>query len=157
MLNSTEQIADEILVMDAQGGRQEAFDMLVSRWQKRLWWHALNLTGRTDAAWDITQESWLDIVRGLTRLIAQSSRIFTERTSKGIVVDGSRSLKPFIRVGDSRERPNAGRNDRRQKRISPPMREGRGLALGRLALESGDVNVTNHNESDGHLEEHYCS
>jgi len=54
--------------MDAQGGRRVAFDMLVSRWQKRLWWHALNLTGRTDAAWDITQESWLDIVRGLTRL-----------------------------------------------------------------------------------------
>ena len=61
-------MADEILVMDAQGGRREAFDMLVSRWQKRLWWHALKLTGRTEAAWDITQESWLDIVRGLTRL-----------------------------------------------------------------------------------------
>ncbi|MGA2263846.1 MAG: sigma-70 family RNA polymerase sigma factor [Acidobacteriota bacterium] len=68
MQNPAEQIADEILVMDAQSGRREAFDMLVSRWQKRLWWHALNLTGRTEAAWDITQESWLDIVRGLTRL-----------------------------------------------------------------------------------------
>jgi RNA polymerase sigma-70 factor (ECF subfamily) len=68
MQNPAEQIADEILVMDAQSGHREAFDMLVSRWQKRLWWHAFNLTGRTEAAWDITQESWLDIVRGLTRL-----------------------------------------------------------------------------------------
>jgi RNA polymerase sigma-70 factor, ECF subfamily len=68
MQNSTEQIADEILVMDAQAGRREALDMLVSRWQRRLWWHALKLTGRTEAAWDITQQSWLDIVRGLTRL-----------------------------------------------------------------------------------------
>jgi len=68
MQNKAEQIADEILVMDSQRGRREAFDMLVSRWQKRLWWHALNLTGRTETAWDITQESWLDIVRGLTRL-----------------------------------------------------------------------------------------
>jgi RNA polymerase sigma-70 factor (ECF subfamily) len=68
MHNPAEQIADEILVMDAQSGHREAFDMLVSRWQKRLWWHAFNLTGRTGAAWDITQESWLDIVRGLTRL-----------------------------------------------------------------------------------------
>ena len=68
MQNSTERIADEILVMDAQSGRREAFDMLVSRWQKRLWLHALNLTGRTEAAWEITQECWLDIVRGLTRL-----------------------------------------------------------------------------------------
>jgi RNA polymerase sigma-70 factor (ECF subfamily) len=68
MRNSVEQIADEILVMDAQSGRREAFDTLVSRWQKRLWWHVYHLTGRTEAAWDITQESWLDIVRGLSRL-----------------------------------------------------------------------------------------
>ncbi len=68
MQNSAEQIADEILVMDAQDGRGDAFEKLVSHWQKRLWWHAFNLTGRTEAAWDITQESWLDIVRGLARL-----------------------------------------------------------------------------------------
>jgi RNA polymerase sigma-70 factor (ECF subfamily) len=68
MQNPAEQIADEILVIDAQSGRRKAFDMLVSRWQKRLWWHAFYLTGRAEAAWDITQESWLDIVRGLTRL-----------------------------------------------------------------------------------------
>jgi RNA polymerase sigma-70 factor, ECF subfamily len=68
MQNPAEQIADEILVMDAQGGRGEAFETLVMRWQKRLWWHAFNLTGHTEAAWDITQESWLDIVRSLARL-----------------------------------------------------------------------------------------
>lgn len=68
MPNPAGQIADEILVMDAQSGHREAFDILVSRWQKRLWWHAFNLTGRAEAAWDIAQESWLDIVRGLTCL-----------------------------------------------------------------------------------------
>ncbi len=68
MQNSAEQIVDQILVMDAQSGRREAFETLVSRWQKRLWWRAYNLTGRTEVAWDITQESWLDIVGGLGRL-----------------------------------------------------------------------------------------
>jgi RNA polymerase sigma factor (sigma-70 family) len=68
MQNSTEHIVDELLVMDAQSGRREAFEQLVSRWQKRLWGHAYNLTGRSEAAWDITQESWLNIVRGLGRL-----------------------------------------------------------------------------------------
>jgi RNA polymerase sigma-70 factor (ECF subfamily) len=68
MPTPAEQIADEILVMDAQSGDRGAFDMLVSRWQKRFWRHAFNLTGRTEAAWDIAQESWLDIVRGLSRL-----------------------------------------------------------------------------------------
>jgi RNA polymerase sigma factor (sigma-70 family) len=68
MQNSTEQLTDELLVLDAQEGHGEALEMLVSRWQKRLWWHAFQLTGRTEAAWDITQGSWLDIVRGLARL-----------------------------------------------------------------------------------------
>ncbi len=66
--NRAEQIADEILVMDAQNGDREAFDRLVSRWQKRLWRHALLMTGSSGAAWDISQESWLDIVDGLRRL-----------------------------------------------------------------------------------------
>ncbi len=68
MQNQAKRVAEEILVIDAQNGHREAFDSLVSRWQKRLWWHALNLTGRSEAAWEITQEGWLDIVRGLTRL-----------------------------------------------------------------------------------------
>ena len=57
MPNSVEQVIDEILVMDAQNGRGEAFERLVSRWQKRLWWHAYHLTGQSGAAWDITQET----------------------------------------------------------------------------------------------------
>ena len=63
-----ERIADAILVIDAQNGDREAFDRLVSRWQKRLWRHAFHLTGVTDAAWDISQETWLDVVRGLSGL-----------------------------------------------------------------------------------------
>jgi len=54
--------------MDSQSGSVKAMEMLVSRWQKRLWRYALNLTGDTEAAWDITQESWLGIIKGLRKL-----------------------------------------------------------------------------------------
>ncbi|MFH1718192.1 MAG: sigma-70 family RNA polymerase sigma factor [Planctomycetota bacterium] len=63
-----EQLVDEILVMDCQSGSVKALETLVSRWQKRLWRYAFHLTGDTEAAWDITQESWLGIIRGLSRL-----------------------------------------------------------------------------------------
>ena len=66
--SSVEQLIDEILVMDCQSGRVKALDMLVSRWQKRLWHYAFNLTGDSEAAWDITQESWLGIIKGLRKL-----------------------------------------------------------------------------------------
>jgi len=54
--------------MDCQSGSVKAMEMLVSRWQKRLWRYAFNLTGDTEAAWDITQESWLGIIKGLRKL-----------------------------------------------------------------------------------------
>jgi len=63
-----EQLVDEILVMDCQSGSVKALEILVSRWQKRLWHYAYNLTGNTEAAWDITQDSWLGIIKGLRKL-----------------------------------------------------------------------------------------
>jgi len=65
---SVEQLVDEILVMDCQSGSVKAMEMLVSRWQKRLWRYAYNLTGDTEATWDITQDSWLGIIKGLRKL-----------------------------------------------------------------------------------------
>jgi len=63
-----EQLIDEILVMDCQNGRVKALEILVSRWQKRLWQYAYRLTGNTEGAWDVTQESWLGIIKGIRKL-----------------------------------------------------------------------------------------
>jgi len=37
MSDLREELIDEILVMDCQSGSVKALEMLVSRWQKRLW------------------------------------------------------------------------------------------------------------------------
>jgi len=85
-----EQLVDEILVMDSQSGSVKAMEMLVSRWQKRLWRYAFNLTGDTEAAWDITQESWLGIIKGLrtlhdpARFRAWAYRIVTNKVNDWI-------------------------------------------------------------------------
>jgi len=68
MANKRSDIEDQLLVMDAQDGDVEAMDKLVSRWQKRLWQHAFRLTSDNQAAWDITQQSWLSIIKGLRKL-----------------------------------------------------------------------------------------
>jgi len=65
---SVEQLVDEILVMDCQSGSVKAMEILVSRWQKRLWKYAYRLTGNAEGAWDVTQESWLGIIKGLRKL-----------------------------------------------------------------------------------------
>lgn len=54
--------------MDAQDGDAEAMEKLVGRWQRRLWQHAFRLTSDSEGAWDITQQAWLGIIKGLRRL-----------------------------------------------------------------------------------------
>ncbi len=68
MQDERSNIQDQLLVMDAQAGDAGAMEKLVSRWQKRLWLHAVRLTGETQAAWDVTQQSWLGIIKGLRKL-----------------------------------------------------------------------------------------
>ena len=59
---------DELLVMEAQDGDRRSMEELVRRWQRRLWTHAYQLTKDPEAAWDITQQTWLAVIRGLTKL-----------------------------------------------------------------------------------------
>lgn len=67
-MSPQERINDELLVLRCQEGDSAAFDLLVGRWQERLWRHAWRLTGDEDAAWDVLQEAWIGISRGLGRL-----------------------------------------------------------------------------------------
>jgi RNA polymerase sigma factor (sigma-70 family) len=68
MQDERSNIQNQLLVMDAQAGDAGAMEKLVSRWQKRLWLHALRLTGESQAAWDVTQQTWLAIIKGLRKL-----------------------------------------------------------------------------------------
>jgi len=63
-----ERVTDELLVLRCQEGGREAFDLLVRRWQRRLWRYARRLTGSNDAAWDVTQETWIAILRQIRKL-----------------------------------------------------------------------------------------
>ncbi len=67
-MSRRERLNDQWLVLRCQEGDAAAFEELVGRWQERLWRHAWRLTGDEDAAWDVLQESWVAVVRGLGRL-----------------------------------------------------------------------------------------
>lgn len=100
------QIEDELLVIDAQDGDCTAMEALVSRWQKRLWHHALRLTGDRDAAWDVTQQTWLGIVKGLHKLHAPANfkawayRITTNKSADWIRAKTALRQLPLLDVQD---------------------------------------------------------
>jgi RNA polymerase sigma-70 factor, ECF subfamily len=67
-MNQHERLDDELLVLRCQEGDAEAFAALVGRWQPRLWRHARRLTGNESTSWDVLQEAWVAISRGLIGL-----------------------------------------------------------------------------------------
>ncbi len=68
MDKARDRVLDELLVMRCQEGDRESFDLLIRRRQRQLWRYALRLTGSDDAAWDVTQETWIAILRRIRKL-----------------------------------------------------------------------------------------
>ena len=86
--------------MDCQRGSSRAMELLVSRWQKRLWRYACNLTGDSEAAWDITQESWLGIIKGMRKLQDPASfRAWAYRITTNKSIDWIRKNRTVKKVG----------------------------------------------------------
>jgi len=67
-MNHRDQIHDQWLVVRCQEADAAALDELLTRWQERLWRHAVRLAGDSEAAWDILQEAMVAISRRITRL-----------------------------------------------------------------------------------------
>ena len=68
MKDSLSNMESQFLVMAVQDGNAAALEKLVSLWQKKLWNYVFRLTADVHASWDITQQSWLEIIRGLRKL-----------------------------------------------------------------------------------------
>ena len=68
MQNRDQQLRSELLVIQCQQGDGAAFGELVGIWQKRLWGYAYKMTASESAAWDVVQETWCSVIKGLGKL-----------------------------------------------------------------------------------------
>ena len=68
MARDRERILDAYLVASARLGDRNALGILVRRWNRKLVAHAWRLLRDTEGAKDAVQESWVEILRGLSRL-----------------------------------------------------------------------------------------
>jgi RNA polymerase sigma-70 factor (ECF subfamily) len=101
-------ILDEYLVLRGQAGEPEAFRLLVERWQPRLLGHAFRYTRSGDAARDVTQESWMAIVKGLSRLEdATRFRAWAYRIVANKARDWVRSEQARRRAADGASMPES--------------------------------------------------
>lgn len=65
---TSQECADQLLVVRCQLGERAAFDDLVGRWSGSLRRYALKLTNDAEQADDLAQDVWLRVIQGLGRL-----------------------------------------------------------------------------------------
>ncbi|WP_422931840.1 RNA polymerase sigma factor [Singulisphaera sp. PoT] len=58
----------EILVLRCQRGEREAFEELVLAWERRLFFYIRRLVADEAEAWQVLQEVWLQVLRGIRTL-----------------------------------------------------------------------------------------
>jgi len=63
-----ERIYCELLVLRCRRRDRAAFDELIAMRERRLFYYVRRLVGREDDAWDVLQETWLHVVRGIGSL-----------------------------------------------------------------------------------------
>lgn len=89
-MRRADRIAEEYLVISAQMGDRDALERLVEFRGPRLLAHATRLMGKKEEARDVSQDAWIDIIRGLPKLTdprafpAWATRIMTRRCAKAI-------------------------------------------------------------------------
>jgi RNA polymerase sigma factor (sigma-70 family) len=62
------EVLDELLLLRCQSGDAAALEQLAARWNRRFLGLAYRLTGEAEVARDVVQETWVAVVRGLSRL-----------------------------------------------------------------------------------------
>lgn len=68
MNNRSDQILDELLVLQAQDGDRKSLTILVTRWHKKLVAYCYKQTNDLEVSKDLVQESWQAIIKGIGKL-----------------------------------------------------------------------------------------
>lgn len=63
-----EAIYYELLVLRCRRGQSDAFEELVKRWERRLFYYIRRLIDDEQDAWQVLQQTWLEALRGIRKL-----------------------------------------------------------------------------------------
>src|SRR5580658_10246647 len=97
-MDSENQIRYEWIALRCQSGEPEAFEDLIAVMERPLLYYATSLTGNQDSGFDVLQDVWIKVFRGIRELKDPGSlRSWLYTITHGIAVDR-------IRRNTSRER-----------------------------------------------------
>ena len=68
MISQINRIRSQLLILRYRSGDNEAFRELVALWEKPLFYYIRRLVKTEEDAWDVLQETWIRIIRGIGKL-----------------------------------------------------------------------------------------
>lgn len=115
-------LSDAELVRRTLAGQQDPFAALVARYQKRAYWIAFHVVGRTEEARDVAQEAFVRLFKGLAQYdFARSFYTWFYRIVMNLAIDALRKLRS-ARAG-SLDDVLGGLPDQRESGEAPVERE----------------------------------
>jgi RNA polymerase sigma factor (sigma-70 family) len=63
-------ILQELLVLRCRRGERPAFDELIRLWERRLFYYVRRLVATEEDAWDVLQQTWMKVFKGIRTLNA---------------------------------------------------------------------------------------
>ncbi len=101
-------VTDKELVRDTLQGKEESFNLLVSRWQQKVYNYACRLTGDREEAFDICQESFIKAYEQLEQLKdPEKFSFWLFRIARNVSISRYRSERPYLKL----ELRDSGSND----------------------------------------------
>ena len=103
------QTLDELLVIQCQQGDRKALALLVKRWSPKIQRHAMRLTQEHSVAQDITQETWISVVKGIGKLRDPAAfKVWIYRIASNKCASWIRSRQQQRRVVAEQQKNNPG-------------------------------------------------
>jgi Sigma-70 region 2 len=68
LLRDKQAVLQELLVLRCARGERQALEELIQGWQDRLFYFLRRLVPTEEDAWDVLQQTWLRVLRGICTL-----------------------------------------------------------------------------------------
>lgn len=100
-MNKKEQIEEQMIVMQAQLGSDEAFERLIHRYQARLTYYIRRLVGDTGASEDVLQSVWLNAYKNLPKLRhTEAFRVWIYRIAHNQSMKSLRHRNKYVQLDE---------------------------------------------------------
>lgn len=58
----------ELLILRCRHGERQAFEELIGQWEQRLFYYVRRLVATEEDAWDVLQQTWIKVLKGIPSL-----------------------------------------------------------------------------------------